>query len=95
MNRKTRFEKSLDCPTNESLLAFLRAAPQSSPEAETQEIIAHLATCEFCELTVELLRAHPESPVAEPSSIPHAPESLLRFFTSKRETNNSSDSSIF
>lgn len=81
MSCNSRFEKSHRCPTNESLLAFLQAVPGTSSDKDSQEIVEHLATCEFCELTLELLRAHPEPVASEPDSIPPPPESLFRLFT--------------
>lgn len=87
MQLNLRFEKSSGCPTNEALLAFLQALPNSSLAPEFQPLAKHLASCEFCELTLELLRAYPEEPpVLAPPSIPPAPESLFRLFTTKRET---------
>lgn len=86
MQLNPRFEKSSCCPTNESLLALLQAPLNLAPDEATQQVAEHLAGCEFCELTLELLRAHPEYPTVELPPIPPAPVSLLRLFTAKRET---------
>lgn len=79
-----RFEKSDACPTNESLLAFLQSEPGAmSGEAETQ-MVEHLAVCEFCEMTVELLRAYPNTPFPLPPSTPPVPEQLRQLFPTRR-----------
>lgn len=74
-----RFEKSTECPTNESLLAFLQAA-QEPFSAEETLIVEHLSACEFCELTVELLRAYGSPPLPDPFVIPSVPEHLRQLF---------------
>lgn len=76
-----RFEKSAVCPTNESLLAFLQT-DQNDLSAEEMHIVEHLGVCEFCELTLELLRAAPAIP--DPGSPPSVPEALRSIFRSNR-----------
>lgn len=85
MQLHPRFEKSRSCPTNESLLAFLQAKPNLAPDEEARHIIEHLASCEFCELALELLRAYPEPPATAPPAIPPPPEAMFRLFTTQRE----------
>ena len=86
MQLNPRFEKSSCCPTNESLLALLQAPLNPVSDEATQPITEHLAVCEFCELTLELLRTYPEYPAVDAPPVPPAPESLLHLFTAKRET---------
>lgn len=76
-----RFEKSVVCPTNESLLAFLQADGNELSAAE-MHIVEHLGVCEFCELTLELLRAAP--PVPDPMSPPPVPDALRQIFHTNR-----------
>jgi hypothetical protein len=76
-----RFEKSAVCPTNESLLAFLQA-DQNDLSAEEMYIVEHLGVCEFCELTLELLRATPA--ISDLVLPPPVPEGLRSIFRSKR-----------
>lgn len=74
-----RFEKSTECPANESLLAFLQAE-QDKFSAEETLIVEHLGVCEFCELTLELLRAYGSPPLPDPFAIPPVPEHLRQLF---------------
>ena len=83
MPSNQRFEKSVECPTNESLLDFLQT-DRSELSAEKPRIVEHLATCEFCELTLELLRAHPVQSVPDPLPTPPVPEHILQLFPSGR-----------
>lgn len=80
MSSHQSFQKSLDCPTHESLLAFLRAELNSLSAAEENRLTAHLTACEFCELTLELLRAHPEQPLPAVPPAPPVPEPLRHLF---------------
>lgn len=82
MSINSRFAKTRDCPTNESLWQWLTDAPNAE---EAQTIVAHLAICEFCELSLELLRSLPAQPDLAPSSIPPLPASLAHLFTANRE----------
>ena len=81
MPSNERFEKSVACPINESLLEFLHTDALS--EAETS-IVEHLTACEFCELTLELLRAHPAQLVPDPSLAPPVPEQIVRLWPTRR-----------
>ncbi len=83
MPSNQRFEKSVECPTNESLLEFLPTDRGRLSEAESR-IVEHLTTCEFCELTLELLRAHPAQSVPDPSPTPPVPEQIVRFWSTRR-----------
>jgi hypothetical protein len=79
MSSNQRFEKSAACPSNESLLAFLRLGQDESSEI-TAPIVEHLADCEFCELSLELLRAHPTNSVPNPLPAPPVPEHIRQLF---------------
>ncbi len=83
MPSNQRFEKSVECPTNESLLDFLQTDRGGLSEEETR-IVEHLTTCEFCELTLELLRTHPAQAVPAPSLPPPVPEQIVRLWSTKR-----------
>lgn len=83
MQSNQHFEKSAECPTNESLLAFLQAE-QDEASAEELRIVEHLAICEFCELSLELLRNHP-APSLEPfPSPPPVPNQIKQLFQIRR-----------
>lgn len=69
-----KFEKTSACPTNEKLLEYLQAGQLESGSDEIGRVIEHLKSCEFCELSLELLRAHPN--VLPLPSIPPVPEKL-------------------
>ncbi len=79
MPSNQRFEKSAVCPTNESLLAFLQT-DRGEVSAAEQRIVEHLATCEFCELTLELLRAYPANFIRDPLPAPPVPEQIRQLF---------------
>jgi hypothetical protein len=79
MPSNQRFEKSVECPTNESLLAFLQTDRGELSAAE-RRIVQHLATCEFCELALELLRTYPTPSVSEPLPAPPVPEQIRQLF---------------
>lgn len=79
MPSNQRFEKSLECPTNESLLAFLQA-DRGELSAEEIQIVEHLGACEFCELTLEMLRAHPMQLASDSLPVPPVPEPLRQLF---------------
>lgn len=83
MSFNQRFEKSVECPTNESLLDFLQS-DRGELSAEKLWIVEHLATCEFCELTLELLRAHAAQLVPDPSPAPPVPEHIRQLFPIRR-----------
>lgn len=83
MPSNERFEKSVACPTNESLLAFLRTDRGELAEKETS-LVEHLTACEFCELTLELLRAHPAQLIPDPSLAPPVPEQIVRLWPTRR-----------
>lgn len=83
MPSNQRFEKSVECPTNESLLDFLRT-DQGELSAEEMRIDEHLISCEFCELTLELLRTPPTQLVPNPSPAPPVPEQIVRFWATRR-----------
>jgi hypothetical protein len=74
MTQDTRFEKSRACPTNEALLAFQRHALSS---VETSQIAEHLQDCEFCFLTLDLLKFHPADELLPPRPAP-VPDGLPR-----------------
>jgi hypothetical protein len=83
MPSNQRFEKSIECPTNESLLAFLHD-DRGELTAEEARLVEHLTACEFCELTLELLRAHPAQSVPDPSLAPPVPEQIVRLWPTRR-----------
>ncbi len=83
MPSNQRFEKSVECPTNESLLAFLQT-DRSELSAGEMRLVEHLATCEFCELTLELLRAHPAQFISDPLPAPPVPELIRQLFSTGR-----------
>jgi hypothetical protein len=76
-----RFEKSVVCPTNESLRDFLQTDGNELSNEE-MHIVEHLGVCEFCELTLELLRSAPT--VLAPVPPPPVPESLRQIFHRNR-----------
>jgi hypothetical protein len=78
-SQNNSFRKTLECPTNELLLNFLNSGGQPS----AAWIVAHLETCEFCELSLELMNAHPDQ--LEPPTIPPVPDALLDIFSSRRQ----------
>lgn len=83
MQSNQHFEKSADCPTNESLLAVLQAEPDEL-SAEELQIVEHLAICEFCELSLELLRNY-AAPILEPfPSPPPIPDQIKQLFQIRR-----------
>lgn len=83
MPSNQRFEKSVECPTNESLLNFL-LADQGKLSAEERRIVEHLISCEFCELTLELLRTYPAQSVPDSAPAPPVPEQIVRFWSTRR-----------
>lgn len=62
------FEKSVNCPSSEKLLAYQN---KESPARERDKIMVHLRFCEFCAAETELYAHFPpaEGPV-ENSEIP-------------------------
>ncbi len=82
MSSNQRFEKSVECPTNESLLDFLHT--ELGESAAKRCIVEHLVTCEFCELSLELLRAHPAQFVPAPAPAPPVPNQILQLFPKRR-----------
>ena len=83
------FQKTHNCPSNDALLLLLDGASSSlldpassgkAPVRETEEILAHVSDCEFCALSLELLRSYPAdfNPVAP--APPPVPEEILRLF---------------
>lgn len=74
MALRKRFEKTSECPTNESLLAYQRDTQQGQPA-----ITAHIAECEFCSMLLELLKAHPDTfpPAPDPPPMPEGLRSRL------------------
>ena len=83
MPSNQRFEKSVECPTNESLLDFL-LTDRGELSAKETCMVEHLISCEFCELTLELLRTHPAQSVPDPSLTPPVPEQIVRFWATRR-----------
>jgi len=67
---RKRFEKTSECPTNESLLAY-----QQGDQQGQQAIATHISNCEFCALLLELLKAHPAT-YPQTSIPPPMPEKL-------------------
>ncbi len=69
------FEKSAECPTSELLLVYLQTA---SPTAAMHLLEKHLSACEFCELSLELLRAYPDNFLSSTPFIPEPPDQIRR-----------------
>ena len=69
------FEKSAECPTSELLLVYLQTV---SPTAAMHALEEHLSGCEFCELSLELLRAYPDHLMPANLFIPEPPEQIRR-----------------
>ena len=78
-SQNNSFRKTLECPTNELLLNFLHAGGLPSEPW----IVEHLETCEFCELSLELMNAHPDQ--LEPPTIPPVPDALLDIFSLRHQ----------
>jgi hypothetical protein len=78
-SQNNSFRKTLQCPTNELLLNFLRTGGLPSEPW----IVEHLETCEFCELSLELMNEHPDQ--LELPTIPPVPDALRDIFTSRRQ----------
>ena len=86
MSSNQRFEKSVACPTNESLLGFLQTDRGELSEEELR-IVEHVTSCEFCELSLELLRTYPAQFMHDPLPTPPVPEHLLQIFSTRRVHN--------
>lgn len=86
MSSNQRFEKSVACPTNESLLGFLQT-DRGELSAEELLLVEHVTSCEFCELSLELLRAYPSQLIHDPPPTPPVPEHLLQIFPTRRAHN--------
>ena len=80
MAQDARFEKSLSCPANEELLAFIRRALDP---ATAGRVGAHLEDCEFCALLSELLKSHPEGDPLPPNP-PAMPDGLRLLFRQRQ-----------
>ena len=75
------FEKSAECPTSELLLVYLQTV---SPTAEMVSLEEHLSACEFCELSLELLRAYPDNLLLSTLLIPELPDQIRHLIPALR-----------